>query len=68
MKSVIPFSPIQNIGMPFLFIFKFFSYILSFCVSDFTGQMWLQSFNEQGAKLLGVTANELYNLKVFILL
>jgi replication factor A1 len=35
-------------------------YILSCCVSDHTGQVWLSLFNDQAEKLLGgVTANEL---------
>ncbi|KAK4053129.1 Replication factor A protein 1 [Microbotryomycetes sp. JL201] len=40
-----------------------YRYILSMTVSDFTGQIWLNGFNEQGEQLLGKTANEMNTLK-----
>ncbi len=41
-----------------------YRYILSFSVSDFSGQMWLQAFNDQAISLLGKTADEMVALKV----
>ncbi|KAI8928253.1 hypothetical protein BC831DRAFT_423805 [Entophlyctis helioformis] len=40
-----------------------YRYILSFSVSDYTGQTWLSTFNEVGEKLLGKSANEMVVLK-----
>ena len=39
-------------------------YILTCTVSDFSGQVWLQAFNDAGEILMGKTANEMYQLKV----
>jgi replication factor A1 len=38
-------------------------YILSFCVCDEGGQMWMQLFNDEAEKLLGVTANQMADLR-----
>lgn len=38
---------------------------MSFSVSDHTGQVWLQAFNEAGEALLGKTADEMFTLKVY---
>ncbi len=38
-------------------------YILSLMVSDYSGQTWLQAFNDVGAQILGISANELMQLK-----
>jgi replication factor A1 len=40
-----------------------YRYILSVSISDHTGQMWLQGFNDIGVLLLGRKANELHSLK-----
>ncbi|KAK6093510.1 Replication factor A protein 1 [Batrachochytrium dendrobatidis] len=39
-----------------------YRYITSFSVSDYTGQTWLQAFNETVEKVLGKTANEMQKL------
>ncbi|PWA01780.1 hypothetical protein BB558_002098 [Smittium angustum] len=39
-----------------------YRYIISINVSDHTGNLWLQCFNETAIQILGVTANELYPL------
>jgi len=39
-------------------------YIISIAVADYSGQAWLQGFNEVGQALFGVSANELNRLKV----
>jgi replication factor A1 len=33
-------------------------------VADHSGQIWYQGFNDVGEMVLGITANELYGLKV----
>ncbi len=33
--------------------------ILSFCISDMTGQQWVRCFQEQGEVILGITSQEL---------
>ncbi|KAI8913069.1 hypothetical protein DFJ77DRAFT_466661 [Powellomyces hirtus] len=38
-------------------------YIMSFSITDHTGQVWLQGFNEVGEQLLGMSANEMVALK-----
>jgi replication factor A1 len=40
-----------------------YRYILSFSVSDYSGQLWLQAFNDQAELILGKTANDLVQLK-----
>lgn len=40
-------------------------YILSFSVSDHTGQMWLQAFNDTAELILGHKADDMVALKVF---
>lgn len=40
-----------------------YRYILSVSVADHTGQMWLTCFNEQGKVVMGISANELEDLK-----
>ncbi|RKP08491.1 replication factor-a protein [Thamnocephalis sphaerospora] len=39
-----------------------YRYILSICVSDISGQEWLQCFNDIGTQLIGKTATELHAL------
>ena len=39
-------------------------YIISMATADMSDQAWLQGFNETGAILLGMTANELAALRV----
>jgi hypothetical protein len=39
--------------------------MLSFTVSDATGQTWVTTFNDEAEKLLKIPASELLNLKVF---
>jgi replication factor A1 len=41
-----------------------YRYILSLSVSDYTGQLWLQAFNDTAEIILKKTANELYQIKV----
>lgn len=43
-------------------------YLLSISCADHTGQIWLQGFNEVGELMLGVTAKELHDIYVRILL
>ncbi|KAF9013959.1 hypothetical protein BDQ17DRAFT_1341811 [Cyathus striatus] len=38
-------------------------YIISFAVADYSGQAWLQGFNEVGVMVFGMTANELVEIK-----
>ncbi|KAI8825732.1 uncharacterized protein EV422DRAFT_513990 [Fimicolochytrium jonesii] len=40
-----------------------YRYIMSFTVSDHTGQIWLQGFNDIGEAMLGRTADEMAHLK-----
>ncbi|KAI8818562.1 uncharacterized protein EV422DRAFT_537495 [Fimicolochytrium jonesii] len=40
-----------------------YRYIMSFTVSDHTGQIWLQGFNDIGEAMLGKTADEMAQLK-----
>jgi replication factor A1 len=40
-----------------------YRYILSFSVSDYTGQLWLQAFNDQAEQILGKSANDLHQLR-----
>jgi len=40
-----------------------YRYVLSLCVSDHTGQLWLSGFNETGLLILGKTADEMQQLK-----
>lgn len=40
------------------------SYIMSMSVADYTGQAWLQGFNEVGLAVFGMPANQLVELKV----
>jgi replication factor A1 len=40
-----------------------YRYILSFSVSDYSGQLWLQAFNDQAEQILGKTANDLQQLR-----
>lgn len=39
-------------------------FILTTSVSDFSGQVWLQAFNEAGIVIMGKTANELVEMRV----
>lgn len=39
-------------------------YIMTVQISDSTGAIWVQAFNETGQHLLGRTAEEMYNLKM----
>jgi replication factor A1 len=39
-------------------------YILSMAVADWSGQAWLQGFNDSAAIVFGMSGNELYDLKV----
>lgn len=41
---------------------------MSFAASDYTGQVWLQGFNEVGQDMFKMSANELMELKVRALL
>ncbi|CAG8467190.1 8980_t:CDS:1 [Ambispora gerdemannii] len=41
-----------------------YRYIFTFGVSDSTGQMWMATFNETAVKILGVEADEMYELSV----
>lgn len=57
--------PAPEYRFDFLMVLMYHRYIFSFAVSDYTGQMWLQVFNDQAQQLLkGRTANEMFNLKV----
>ena len=40
-----------------------YRYILSTNVADATGQVWLSGFNDDAAKIIGMTAGELHKLK-----
>ncbi|KAL2913642.1 Replication factor A protein 1 [Polyrhizophydium stewartii] len=40
-----------------------YRYIMSLSVTDYTGQTWLQAFNETAEKLIGKTANEMNELR-----
>ena len=40
-----------------------YRYIMLFNVSDHTGQLWLNCFNDTGVQLMGMTANELTKLR-----
>lgn len=58
-----------SIGMTKLFANKAYltrdnRYLLSFQVGDHTGQAWLQAFNEVGAEIIGMSADELIKLRV----
>ncbi len=39
-------------------------YILSMAVADWSGQAWLQGFNDVGLIVFGMPANDLHNIKV----
>lgn len=39
-------------------------YIISIAVADWSGQAWLQGFNDAGIVIFGMTANELHDLRV----
>ncbi|KAJ3485025.1 hypothetical protein NLJ89_g11935 [Agrocybe chaxingu] len=38
-------------------------YIMSMAVADYSGQAWLQGFNEVGVEVFGMTANELLEIR-----
>ncbi|KAK3674603.1 Replication factor A protein 1 [Recurvomyces mirabilis] len=40
-----------------------YRYIMSVNVSDHTGQIWLQCFNDVGVQVMGITANELMQMR-----
>lgn len=40
-----------------------YRYILSLTVADYSGQTWLQAFNDVGLQIMGMPANELLQLK-----
>jgi hypothetical protein len=42
-----------------------YRYIMSMAVADYSGQAWLQAFNEAGAVIFGVPADEAVKIKVF---
>ena len=44
--------------------FFFTSYIMSLAVADYSGQAWLQGFNEVGVAIFNMSANELLAIKV----
>lgn len=39
-------------------------YIMSLAVADWSGQAWLQGFNDVGVAVFGMPANELVEIKV----
>lgn len=39
-------------------------YVLSVCLNDETGQIWASSFEESGATILGISANDLNDLRM----
>jgi replication factor A1 len=39
------------------------SYIMSMAVSDYSGQAWLQGFNDIGEHIFGMPANDLLTIK-----
>lgn len=41
-----------------------YRYIMSMSVSDYSGQAWLQGFNDVGVSVFGMPANELNEMKV----
>ena len=41
-----------------------FRYILSMAVADWSGQAWLQGFNDAGKIVFGMSADELHRIKV----
>lgn len=41
-----------------------FSYIISMAVADYSGQAWLQGFNDIGQVIFGMTADQLIEIKV----
>jgi hypothetical protein len=43
-------------------------YIMSLAVADWSGQAWLQGFNDVGLAVFGMSANELIEIKVGFLL
>ena len=42
----------------------FTSYIMSLAVADYSGQAWLQGFNEIGVAIFNMSANDLLAIKV----
>lgn len=40
-----------------------YRYLPSMSVADYTGQVWLQGFNDIGLTIFGMTANELHDVK-----
>lgn len=40
-----------------------YRYIMSFAASDYSGQAWISTFNEAGAQIIGISADDLQNLK-----
>lgn len=36
-----------------------YRYIMNFCIQDSTGQHWLTAFDEEGQKIMGITADEM---------
>jgi hypothetical protein len=47
---------------------QLFSYMLAFAVADYTGQAWLQSFNDSAETIMGINANDLHNYRVGLVL
>lgn len=39
-------------------------YIISMAVADWSGQAWLQGFNDVGVAIFGMTANDLIEKRV----
>jgi replication factor A1 len=59
---------VKSVTRPFRILItgyiQFYSrYILSFSVSDYSGNTWLQAFNDQAEMLLGKNANTMFDLK-----
>jgi hypothetical protein len=42
--------------------------MLAFAVADYTGQAWLQSFNDSAETIMGINANDLHNYRVGLVL
>lgn len=52
------------IGLIFTYPSIYCSYIMSMSVADYSGQAWLQGFNDVGIAVFGMTADELHELQV----
>lgn len=68
-KNVIKLLSDRNIGMRIclssnLDLSLIIRYIMSMAVADWSGQAWLQGFNEAGLAVFGKTADEVHEIKV----